>query len=51
MALEITLSKLSCLQRNDCGTGDNCFKSYHVYRGMSVVLEITVSEVIMFTEE
>ena len=26
MVLDITLSKLSCLQRNDCGTGDNSFK-------------------------
>ena len=49
--LEITLSMLSCLQRNDCGTGDNSFRSYHVYKGMIVVLEISLSEVIMFIEE
>ena len=29
MVLEITLSKVIILQRNDCGTGDNSFKSYH----------------------
>ena len=51
MVLELTLSKLSCLYRNDCGTRDNSFKGYHVYRGMIVVLEITLSKVIMFIEE
>ena len=30
VVLEITLSKLSCLYRNDCGTGDKSFRSYHV---------------------
>ena len=29
MILEITLSKVTILQRNSCGTGDNSFKSYH----------------------
>ena len=29
MVLEITLSKVIILQRKDCGTGDNAFKSYH----------------------
>ena len=29
MVLEITHSKVIILQRNDCGTGDNSFKSYH----------------------
>ena len=43
--------KLSCLSRNDCGTGDKSFRCYHVYRGMIVVLEISLTEVIMFTEE
>ena len=29
MVLEITHSKVIILQRHDCGTGDNSFKSYH----------------------
>ena len=29
MVLEISLSEVITLQRNDCGTGDNSFKSYH----------------------
>ena len=42
---------LSCLQRNGCGTGDSSFKSYHVYRGMILVLETTISKVVMFIED
>ena len=30
---------------------DNSHKSYHVYRGMIVVLETTLSKVIMLIEE
>ena len=37
MVLEITLAKLSCSQRNDCGTADNSFKRYHVCRVKIVV--------------
>ena len=29
MVLVITHSKVIILQRTDCGTGDNSFKSYH----------------------
>ena len=29
MVLVITLSTVIILQRNDCGTGDASFKSYH----------------------
>ena len=29
MVLVITHSKVIILKRNDCGTGDNSFKSYH----------------------
>ena len=29
MVLEITHSKVIILQRNDCGSGDNSFKSNH----------------------
>ena len=47
MVLEITLSKVIILQRNDCGTGDNSFKS-SFYRGRIVVLVITHSKVIIF---
>ena len=51
MVLVITHSKVIILQRNDCGTGDNSIKSYHVYTGLIVVLEISLSDVIMFIED
>ena len=38
VVLEITLSKVIMFIEDDCGTVDNSFKNYHVYRGMIVVL-------------
>ena len=44
VVLEISLSNVIMFIENDCGTGDKFFRSYHVYRGMIVVLEITPSK-------
>ena len=55
VVLDITLSKV-IMREKDCGTGDNAFKSHHVYRGMIVVLyccQITQlqKELSLFLEE